>query len=121
MLNMRTKAFIKYFLPLFIALPALLLYIVIYRPAGRSEDFTTALLVFFAVLGISAIILFPGKENKIFLWLYISISLLIPALFLFFVKIWPVNIPFHPIILGLTAVGFIYGILFTASYMKQKK
>jgi CHASE2 domain-containing sensor protein len=121
MLKIRMKAFIKYILPLFIALTALLLYIVIYNPAGKSEDFTTAQLVFFAVLGFSAIILFPGKESKLLLWIYVSISLLIPALFLFFVKIWQVNIPFHPLILGLMAVGFTYGILFTAGYMRQKK
>jgi CHASE2 domain-containing sensor protein len=96
-------------------------YIIIYNPAEKSEDFTTALLVFFAVLGISAIILFPDKESKIILWFYISISLLIPVLFLFFVKIWQMNIPFHPIILGLMAAGFTYGILFTAGYMRQKK
>lgn len=115
------KKVLKYLLPLFIALFSFLFYIFLYNPPVKSEDFTTALLVFFTVLGAAAIIIFHTKENRVLLILYASVSILLPAILLFFVNITKVNRPLHPITLGITIVGFISGKLFIDAHHRRKK
>jgi hypothetical protein len=118
---MKIKKSTKYISPPLIALLSFLFYIIIYNPEVKSEDFTTALMVFFAVLGSCAIILFYTKETRFFFWLYVSLSLIVPVIFLFFVEIVPVNIPLHPIALGITTVGYIFGFYFISDHFKIKK
>ena len=117
---MKRKKLIKYLLPLFFALFAILFYIVIHNPAFGSEDFTTALLVFCAALGSAAIVLFTGGAQRFVLRFYVGVSLVFPPLFLFVVKISKVNSPLHYIAFGLLVIGFIYLRLFVGAHRAQE-
>ncbi len=101
------KKLLNYIFPLFFGLFAFLFYIVIYHPAVESEDFTTAVLVFFTALGSSAIVRFSAKEFRFLLRLYAVSSVILPLFFIFFIKIFKVNFPFHPLLLGLIILGLI--------------
>lgn len=118
---MKIKKWIKSLLPLFFALFAFLSYIVIYNPALGTQDFTTALLVFFAGLGSAALVLFTRSKNFFLLRFYSVVSLLVPALFLFVVKISKVNSPLHYITFALMALGFLYLRLFVAAHRDQER
>lgn len=118
---MKKKKFITNLSPLLIALSSFLFYIIIYKPGFKSEDFTTALLVFFTVLGAVAIIIFHTKATRVLFLLYITASLILPAILLFFVKLSKVHSTLHPITLGIMAVVFIYGKFFVDSHYKRQK
>jgi len=112
---------IKFISPVIIALLSFLFYIILYNPGLKSEDFTTALLVFFAMLGACAIILFQSKETRFLFRLYLLLSLIPPVIFLFFVEIAAVDIPLHPIILGVMIVGFMFGDYVISDHYKRKR
>jgi Na+/proline symporter len=112
---------IKYISPVIIALLSFLIYIILYKPGLTSEDFTTAILVFFAMLGSCAIILFQTRETRLLFRLYLLLSLIPPVIFLFFVEIAPVNMPLHPIILGAMIVGFVFGNYVISDHFRRKR
>jgi hypothetical protein len=118
---MKKKKFITYLFPLLIALSSFLFFIIIYKPGVKSENFTTALLVFFAVMGSAAIIVFHSKETRVLFYLYVSASVILPAILLFFVKLTKVHSTLHPIILGVVTAGFIYGKFFVDNHYKRQK
>ena len=118
---MKNKKFIIYLSPLLIALSSFLFYIIFYKPGVKSEDFTTALLVFFGVLGSVAIILFHTKETRVIFYLYVTASLILPVILLFFVKLTKVHGTLHPITLAVTTAGFIFGKFFVDSHYKRQK
>lgn len=118
---MKKKKFITYLYPLFIALSSFLFYIIFYQPGVKTESFTTALLVFFAVLGSAAIIQLHTKETRFVFYLYVTVSIMFPVILLFFVKLTNVHRILHPITLGVTTAGFIFGRFFIVSHYKRQK
>ncbi|MFC2155795.1 hypothetical protein ACFLRB_04825 [Acidobacteriota bacterium] len=118
---MKNKKFITYLSPLLIALFSFLFYIIFYKPGVQTEDFTTALLVFFGVMGSVAIVLFHTKETRVIFHFYVTASIVFPVLLLFFVKLTKVHDVLHPITLGVTTAGFIFGRFFIVSHYKRQK
>ena len=118
---MKKKKFISYLYPLFIALSSFLFYIIFYKPGVKTESFTTALLVFFAVLGCAAVIQLHTKETRVIFYLYITVSVVFPVILLFFVKLTNVHRILHPITLGVTTAGLIFGKFFVDSHYKRQK
>lgn len=114
------KKLLAYLVPLFLAIVTFLFYVIVYRPSVQSEDFSTALLVAFAALGSSAIIILSAREPRWLMPLYAVTAVIFPLVLLFFVKISAVNSLFHPLLLGLIALAFIVLRLFVA-YVKSSR
>ncbi len=115
------KKIIHYFLPLLFALLLFLFYIIIYPSTSpvESENFSTALLVFFTALGSCAVIIFSGQKNKFLLYFYISISIGFPLILLLFFNLF--NTVQLKILFGCLVVGVFWLKLFVSAYLKQQK
>lgn len=97
---------LKPFAPPVIATLFFLLYMVVYRPAPGTKDFSTAILVFFGALGSVALILLTAPESKKLKYVYVAVSLLVPPLLLYLFKISAFDPILHPLLTVLTAMGF---------------
>ena len=78
---------------------------VIYRPSVGSEDFITALMVFFAALAWSAVLTLTKEKKQWVLYLYILIAIIFPLLMALFFKGF--NILWHMAALGLIVVAIV--------------
>lgn len=108
----------KYFLPPFFGMVSFLFYMIIYRPPVGSEDFITAIMVFFAALAWSALITLSKEKKQWILYLYVLIAIIFPLLMALFFKGF--NILWHMTALGLIVLAVIGLRLFVSSYKKEK-
>jgi len=113
------KKRIIYFLPFFFALFSFLFYIVVYKPPVKSGDFVTALLVFFAALGSSGIIIFLKEECHGIVYLYASAAVIFLLLTLLVCK--ESRDPWHMVLVGLIVLAFVYLKFFVSSHLKYEK
>jgi hypothetical protein len=91
--------------PLLFAIFSFTFYYVIYRPQYRSEDFTTACLVFSSILAWTAIItLIEEEKSRGVMAVYIAIAILIPIVGIQVFEVLPLQPVWHPFLLGL--LGF---------------
>lgn len=109
----------KYFGPLFFGLVSFLFYMVIYRPPVGSEDFITALMVFFAALAWSAVISLTNEKKQWILFFYLSIAIIFPLIMALFFKEF--NMLWHMVALGLIVLAVIGLRLFVSAYFKYTK
>jgi hypothetical protein len=110
---------VKYFGPLFFGLVSFFFYMVIYRPPVGSEDFITALMVFFAALAWSAVLTLPKEKKQWVLYLYVLIAMIFPLITALFLKGF--NILWHMVALGLILLAVVGLRLFVSGYLKYKK
>jgi hypothetical protein len=109
----------KYFGPFFFGLVSFLFYMVIYRPPVGSEDFITALMVFFAALAWSAVLTLTKEKKQWVLYLYLLIAVIFPLILALFFKGF--NILWHMVALGLIVLAIVGLRLFVSGYLKYKK
>ena len=109
----------RYTQPLQFALLSLIIYTLLYRPPvdGNSQDFVTALMVFFTAMGWSGMILLTQHKKYRGLVIYIMLSIIGPIL------LYLLLAGFHPVLHGVTYAVFLAILLglrlFTASYMRH--
>jgi len=115
------KKIIHYLLPLLFAVALFVFYIIIYPSPFlvESENFATAILVFFTALGSGAVIIFSGQKNKFPLYFYLSVSIGCPLILLLFFNL------FHTtqlkIIFGCQVVGLVWLKIFVSAHLKHHK
>ncbi|HLP47780.1 MAG TPA: hypothetical protein VK469_17690 [Candidatus Kapabacteria bacterium] len=112
------KKILRKFYPVFFGLALFLLYIAIYSTPENSESFSTALSVFFAALGSSALILFHSRKEAFLFYLYPLISIVIPFLTMHFFNLF--NTLEQKVIIGLQTAALIMLIVFIV-YLTKKE
>ncbi len=115
------KKIIHYLVPLLFALFLFFFYIIIYPSPSplESENFATAILVFFTALGSGAVIIFSGQKNKFLLYFYLSVSIGCPLILLLFFNLFPtVQLK---VIFGCQVVGLVWLKIFVSAHLKQHK
>ena len=110
---------VKYLGPPFFGLVSFLFYMVIYRPSLGSEDFITAIMVFFAALAWSAVISLTKEKKQWVLYLYVLIAVIFPLIMALFFNGF--NILWHMAALGLIILAVVGLRLFISGYLKYKK
>ena len=105
-----------YFRPLLFALFSLLFYMLLYHPPLGSEDFITGLLVFFAAMGWSTVILLDKEKKRAVYYIYLAPVVVFPLLIVLFFK--HANIPWHLAIIALYLIGMLGLRLFVSGYYK---
>ena len=108
----------EYFQPLLFGLATFLLYLVLYSPTPKSEDFITAILVIFTGIAWSSVIVFSKKRNKALLFFYITLSVGSPLLVL--LPFGLVHNSQHHVLLVLMALGVVLLKLFISYHMKSE-
>lgn len=108
----------KYY-PILFGLVLFLFYITIYPSPAGSENFSTALAVFFTALGSSAVIIFPRRENAFLFYSYLLGSLAFPLLLMSFFHFF--NTVEQKAIIGIQALALILLILFVSYQSKNKE
>lgn len=108
-------------MPLLFALLLFFFYIIIYPSPSpvESENFATAVLVFFTGMGSCAAVIFSGQKNKLIFYCYFSVSIGFPLLLLLFFNFF--NTVQLKVILGCLVIGLFWLKLFVSAYLKQQK
>ncbi|UCH94389.1 MAG: hypothetical protein JSV88_29535 [Candidatus Aminicenantes bacterium] len=114
-----SRKYMKYFMPLLFGLLSFLFYMVIYRPPLGSEDFITALMVFFAALAWSTMMTLTRAEKQWVLYLYLLVSIISPLIMALFFKGF--NLLWHTVALGLIVIAVVGLHFFMSGYFKYKK
>ena len=112
------KKIIRKFYPIVFGLALFLLYITIYPKPENSENFSTALSVFFTALGSSALIIFHNRKDAFLFYLYPLISIVMPFLAMYFFHLF--NTLEQKIIIFLQAGSLIMLIIFIL-YLAKKE
>ncbi len=107
------------FLPIFFGLVLFLLHVIIFPSPLGSENFPTAVLLFFTGLGSAAVIIFPGDKNKLLLYFYFLVSIGFPFILLFFFDFF--DTVEHKVLVLLNLVGVTMLKFFVSYYLKSQK
>ncbi len=113
------KKTMQKFYPLLFGLALFLFYITIYASPASSENYSTALAVFFTAIGSGAVIIFPRRENAFLFYSYIVGSLGFPILLLSFFHFF--NTVEQKAIIGIQVLAMILLILFVSYQSKNKE
>ena len=105
-------------MPTIFGMLSFLFYILLYTPTLGSEDFITALLVFFAAASWSAVIILADREDPRVLNLHLSISIIFPLILPLLFKRF--NFPLHCAAIGLIVLAALGLRLFIHYYFKYK-
>jgi len=112
------KKRIIYFSPLGAGLAAFAFYELLYSPMAGSEDFITALLTFFAMLGWCGVIIFTKEKQDFLLYFHMAAAILIPLsmpLYLHVFNLWE-----HMAIIFLMLISLSGLHAFVHSYFQRK-
>ncbi|MBN2346369.1 MAG: hypothetical protein JXO51_08245 [Candidatus Aminicenantes bacterium] len=106
--------------PLLFALPTLVLFVFLYRPAAHSPAMTSACLVFLTALGWSALIVFGGREMQVLKVVYAAGALLASLLLVGLRRPFPIDPLQHSLMVVLQALGMA-GIILYLRILKRKE
>lgn len=107
------------FLPIFFGLVLFLLHMILFSSPLGSENFPTAVLLFFTGLGSAAVIILPGDKNKFLLYFYFLVSIGFPFILLFFFNFF--DSVEHKVLVGLNLVGVTLLKFFVSYCLKSRK
>jgi hypothetical protein len=107
--------------PLLFALISCLFYLLIYRPSPNSTGFTTACLAFCAGLGWSAVIILFNRRQRVLMYTYVVVSLLIPVLAVEVFSLLPVDRLGHHSLWVLLLISLIALIIYISPWAANKK
>jgi len=110
----------KLFYPFIFALFLFLFYLVIYNSTLKSDGYLTAILVFSAALGWSAVINFSNYKIKFLLFFYITISIFLPVIYIIIFKKFYITNIYHYIAFAIIILG-IFGLKIFISYSSKKE
>jgi magnesium-transporting ATPase (P-type) len=109
----------KFFIPFIFALFSLLFHVLHYRPPVGSEDFITALLVFFAALGWSSVIVLARVKKQWVFYAYAAPVIIIPLLIVLFSK--NAALFWHLTVIGLYSIALVGLRLYMSAYLGSKE
>lgn len=107
------------FVPIFFGLVLFLLHIILFPSPMGSENFPTAVLLFFTGLGAAAVIIFPGRKNEFLLYFYFLVSIGFPFILLFSFNFF--DTVEHKVLVGLNLVGVVLLKFFVSYHMKSRE
>jgi hypothetical protein len=112
---------LKNFRPLLLAFLTFLFYLLIYRPPldTGAEDFVTALMVFFAALGWSGIIIYTKEKRPGLAYLYAAVSIIGPVAMYFLFKGF--NTLFHFVAFALFLIALVGLKFFTDAHVRHEE
>lgn len=112
------KKIIRKFYPILFGLALLLLYMLIYPLPKNSENYSTALSVFFTALGSSALIIFHRHKDGFLFYMYPVISIGFPFFSMFFLHLFETLE--QKVIIGIQVTALVMLIIFIAYLLKKE-